>query len=139
MFAWSHLQEVERMSGYVHIYLHLLVGEIGYNKQQFLPVLAKECKLTIADVLIHVHQVERFTQTDSLFSLFQKQHFLVLQHEGFLLSGEFSTVEIAVIDAFQIPVVEDGGTTVAPAETFVGHSTFTKLLSSIEHERILGK
>ena len=132
------------MSRHVNCYLTCRVAEVYHDKEYFLAVFTQESVLLVfihlPSVQVYIHQVEEFTFADGLFFLADMQDgFVSFTQFLFLCTEQMRIPASAVapaVNAVHVPVVEDGGSSVLPAETLAVHSLFTQFLSEINHDRI---
>ena len=96
-------------------------------------------RVEIGIFVVAVHQIEKFAFCYGFLFVADVQQLGVAFLERFLFGGQlfpvhFPTVD-PVSDALNAPIVENGGASVASAETFLVHAGFSELLSAVHHNR----
>ena len=98
-------------------------------------MLAQERKLTIGNVPVDVHKVVELSFAHSSFAVRECQNLLIRSLEHLLVLVQKPTVEISAVQSIYTPIVENGCSAVSATESFLVHSSLSKLLTGIKHER----
>ena len=132
------------MTGDDHTEVGVIVVEVGNDEQQLVATAANEGilsgRIELLGTLVDIGEVVELALADGLLLVAEVEDAAVELLQGHLIGRELAPVEPASVapatDGVDGPVVEDGGTTVATAETFLVHTSLAQFLTEIDHHGI---
>ena len=131
------------MTRNANLQLASLLSKVEHDEHHLIILLAKEGKIgTWIKALrtrIHIHQVEGITLTKRLLLIGKSEKLAIGGCQIFLLCSIcfLLTILIGMGQGLRTPIVEYRCTAVSAAESFLVHTLLAKLLSAVEHKRIL--
>src|SRR5574344_720314 len=130
---FRHLHKFECMGGQVYTDTYFAVFKVDSREYQFILCFAEKYVLSL-QMTVDIHKVEEKSIFNGLLLIGNgKDTSMNISKSLFLVAQVVPGRSAQGID---IPVVEDSGSAVSSAESFLVHSFFSIFLSGIEHERI---
>ena len=131
------MQIVGSMSRNAHVTIGIRSTKIGNNKQHLIAALSHKGVDAVGYLPVHIHEVKRETARHSLFLRSKAHDGLIIGMQSFLLGCEHVLVHEGMIERVDVPIVEDGCSSVTPAEALCVHTTLAIFLSCINHQRVV--
>ena len=144
VFSRGNTQELKCMGRDIDADMRRDFIEVDHDEQHFIVLLTQESILLmlveVPVLIVDVHEVEELSVIDAflLFAQIQQAVIEVVQFL-FVLLQQLSFKLLFVAPAgygVDVPIVKNGCTSVAAAETFALHSSFTELLPEVNHYRV---